>query len=122
MRTTPIPNPLPGPSPRIRSWRVSRASHKAPRPPKPHNLSHEPLLQDTSARSIKSLRRPTVNENSGLNRLTSFPSLKEGTTGCMFINGRRLQTRVQPSVGQPEVFELAMCPSTRRLEVFPQTS
>src|SRR5207244_1574861 len=47
MRTTPIPNPLPGPSPRIRSWRVSRASHKAPRPPKPHNLSHEPLLQDT---------------------------------------------------------------------------
>src|SRR2546425_523460 len=48
MRTTPIPNPLPGPSPRIRSWRVSRASHNAPRPPKPHNLSHEPLLQDTS--------------------------------------------------------------------------
>src|SRR5947209_2678907 len=47
MRTTPIPTPLPGPSPRIRSWRVSRASHKAPRPPKPHNLCHEPLLQDT---------------------------------------------------------------------------
>src|SRR2546426_9558359 len=49
MRTTPIPNPLPGPSPRIRSWRVSRGSHNAPRPPKPHNLSHEPLLQDTSS-------------------------------------------------------------------------
>src|SRR5712691_1729682 len=48
MRTTPIPTPVPGPSPRIRSWRVSRASHKAPRPPKPHNLCHEPLLQDTS--------------------------------------------------------------------------
>src|SRR5437879_2699077 len=48
MLTTPIPTPLPGPSPRIRSWRVSRASHKAPRPPKPHNLCHEPLLQDTS--------------------------------------------------------------------------
>src|SRR3989454_5601256 len=47
MLTTPIPTPLPGPSPRIRSWRVSRASHKAPRPPKPHNLCHEPLLQDT---------------------------------------------------------------------------
>src|SRR2546427_7576400 len=29
-----------------------------------------------SARSIKSLRRPTVNENSGLNSLTSFPSLR----------------------------------------------
>src|SRR5437899_4342422 len=49
MRTTPIPNPVPGPSPRIKSWRVSRASHNAPRPPKPHNLSHEPLLQDTSS-------------------------------------------------------------------------
>src|SRR2546425_8798714 len=51
MLTTPIPTPLPGPSPRIRSWRVSRASHKAPRPPKPHNLSHEPLLQDTSRKN-----------------------------------------------------------------------
>src|SRR3989442_841259 len=55
MRTTPIPNPLPGPSPRIRSWRVSRASHNAPRPPKPHNLSHEPLLQDTRRALTKNL-------------------------------------------------------------------
>src|SRR3989454_684556 len=58
MRTTPIPNPLPGPSPRIRSWRVSRASHNAPRPPKPHNLSHEPLLQDT--REVESLSKVMI--------------------------------------------------------------
>src|SRR5947209_20561596 len=63
MRTTPIPNPLPGPSPRIRYWRVSRASHKAPRPPKPHNLSHEPLLQDTRRASNKCLSCSTVRHN-----------------------------------------------------------
>src|SRR2546422_11263897 len=58
MLTTPIPTPLPGPSPRIRSWRVSRASHKAPRPPKPHNLCHEPLLQDTRVAFNNSLFSP----------------------------------------------------------------
>src|SRR5207245_1739143 len=66
MRTTPIPNPLPGPSPRIRSWRVSRASHNAPRPPKPHNLSHEPLLQDTSREALRRSREDVSRGNYGL--------------------------------------------------------
>src|SRR5207245_392751 len=67
MRTTPIPTPLPGPSPRIRSWRVSRASHKAPRPPKPHNLCHEPLLQDTRSRQVKYPYEPQRSNYSRLN-------------------------------------------------------
>ena len=51
--TMPIPNPLPGPKARTRSWPASLASPNARWIPTPQNLSHEPLLQDTSLPSHK---------------------------------------------------------------------
>ena len=51
-----IPNPLPGPKALIRFWPASPVLHNARRTPKPHNLCHEPLLQDTSS-SLKQERK-----------------------------------------------------------------
>src|SRR6516162_2522331 len=50
----PIPNPLPGPKAPTRFWPASPVLPNAPRIPKPHNLCHEPLLQDTSSPTPKS--------------------------------------------------------------------
>src|SRR5581483_7853368 len=44
-----IPSRSSGPRRPMRSWRASRASHNAPPTPRPRNLFHEPLGQDTSA-------------------------------------------------------------------------
>src|SRR5260370_40449949 len=46
--TMPVQSPLCGPKAPTKSWPASPASPSARQMPRPHNLCHEPLLQDTS--------------------------------------------------------------------------
>src|SRR6266478_2912426 len=48
--TMPVQSPLCGPKAPTKSWPASPASPSARQMPRPHNLCHEPLLQDTRHR------------------------------------------------------------------------
>src|SRR5260370_9917556 len=62
--TMPVQSPLCGPKAPTKSWPASPASPSARQMPRPHNLCHEPLLQDTSQ---------ALNSSSRLKRTLSAP-------------------------------------------------